>query len=70
MTRIRLAIYRYQTEGLSLAKAASLAGVSWAQMKDMLTEQGVQLRLGPDGMEEALEEVDALRNHFGASCRR
>jgi len=28
--RIQLAVHRYQTEGLSLAKAASLAGVSWA----------------------------------------
>ena len=38
--RIQLAIHRYQTEKLSLAKAASLAGVGWAQMKDILLELG------------------------------
>ena len=40
--RIRLAVHRYQTEEISLAKAASLAGVSWAQMKDILLEHGIQ----------------------------
>lgn len=34
------------TEDISLAKAASLAGVSWAQMRDILVEQGIQPRLG------------------------
>ena len=41
--RIQLAVHRYQTEEISLAKAASLAGVSWAQMKDILVERGIQL---------------------------
>ena len=36
-----LAVYRYQHEAISLAKAASLAGVSWAQMKEILLEQGI-----------------------------
>ncbi|EDN70389.1 conserved hypothetical protein [Beggiatoa sp. PS] len=39
--RIQLAIYRFQTENLSLAKVASLTGVSWAQMKDILIERGI-----------------------------
>jgi predicted HTH domain antitoxin len=43
--RIQLAIHHYQTEAISLAKAASLAGVSWAQMKDILLERGIQPRL-------------------------
>jgi len=46
--RVSLAVYRYQMEDMSLAKAASLAGVSWAQMRDMLLERGVQPRLGPE----------------------
>ncbi|HYE77694.1 MAG TPA: UPF0175 family protein, partial [bacterium] len=29
--QIQLAVHRYQTEELSLTKAADLAGVSWAQ---------------------------------------
>ena len=62
--RVRLAIHRYQTEEISLAKAASLAGVSWAQMKDILVVHGIQPRLGPGTLEDAEQEVRALREHF------
>ena len=62
--RIQLAVHRYQTEEISLAKAASLAGVSWAQMKDILVERGIQPRLGPETIEEAEEEVRTLRDYF------
>jgi len=58
--RIQLAAYRYQTEGLSLAKAAELAGVSWAQMKEILLEKGIAPRLGPETVEEAEAEAQAL----------
>lgn len=59
--RIALAVYRYQTEKISLAKAASMAGVSFDRMKDILVSRGVQLRLGPETLEEAREEVKAMR---------
>ena len=62
--RIQLAIHRYQTEKLSLAKAASLAGVSWAQMKDIILKRGVQPRLGPETLEEAEKEAQSLRDYF------
>jgi len=62
--RVRLAIHRYQTERVSLAKAATLAGVSWAQMKDILIAHGVQPRLGPGTLEDAEQEVNALREYF------
>jgi predicted HTH domain antitoxin len=61
--RIQLAVYRYQTEGLSLAIAASMAGVSWAQMKDILMEHGIQVRT----VEEAAEEAQVLREYFQGS---
>jgi predicted HTH domain antitoxin len=60
--RIQLAVYRYQTEDLSLAKAADLAGVSWAQMRDILLEKGIAPKLGPETIEEAEKEVGALRD--------
>jgi predicted HTH domain antitoxin len=60
--RIQLAAFRYRTEDLSLAKAAELAGVSWAQMKEILLEKGIPLRLGPESVEEAEEETKALRS--------
>lgn len=62
--RIQVAVHRYQTEDLSLARAASLAGVSWAQMKEILLEKGIQPRLGPESVEEARREVEVLREFF------
>jgi len=62
--RVQLAIHRYQTETLSLAEAASLAGVSWAQMRDILVENGIQPRLGPETLDEAQAEVAVLREYF------
>ena len=45
-------------------KPASLAGVSWAQMKDILLEHGVQPRLGPETLEEAEMEAQTLRDYL------
>lgn len=57
-------MHRYINENISLAKAANLAGVSWAQMKKILLERGVQPMLGAETPEEAKAEIDALRQHF------
>ncbi|RIK25135.1 MAG: hypothetical protein DCC55_40830 [Chloroflexi bacterium] len=66
--RIQLAIHRYLNEDISLAKAASLAGVSWAQMKEILLERGIQPLLGPETVEEARAEYAALREHFDTAA--
>jgi predicted HTH domain antitoxin len=66
--RIQLAVHRYQSEEISLAKAAGLAGVSWAQMKDILLERGIQPRLGVQTLEEAEKEAQALRDYFQAQA--
>ncbi len=65
--KIQLAIYRYKKENISLAKAASLAGVSWAQMKDILLENGVSLRLGVETLAEAKNDIQALRQELEAT---
>jgi predicted HTH domain antitoxin len=62
--QIQSAIRRYQEEGLSLAKAAELARVSWAQMREILLEQGIQPALGPATLEEAQAGVDTLRRYL------
>ena len=62
--RIELAIYRYQTEDISLAKAANLAGVSFDRMKVLMLQRGVQLRLGPVDDAEIREEVASLERLF------
>jgi predicted HTH domain antitoxin len=59
--RIDVAVYRYRTEGLSVAKAAALAGISFDRMKEILADRGVSLRLGPETLEEARAELDALQ---------
>jgi len=58
--RIDVAIHRYLTEDLSLAKAAALAGVSYDRMKEILSARGVTLRLGPETVEDALQEIADL----------
>ena len=58
--RVELAIHRYQTEEISLAKAAHLAGLSFDRMKALLVQRGIQPRLGPADEAEAREEVAAL----------
>ncbi len=64
--RIAAAVYRYQHEPITLAKAASLAGVSLERMKDELASRGIQPRLGPATLEEAHAEVAAVENVFRA----
>jgi predicted HTH domain antitoxin len=63
--RLDVAVHRYRTEELSVARAAALAGVSFDRMKDVLAERGVPLRLGPQTEEEARAELDALRGMRG-----
>ena len=62
--RIPLAISRYQNEDISLAKAASLAGVSWAQMREIWVVRVIQPRLGPETIAEIEEEVQVLERYF------
>jgi len=59
--RIEVAVHRYRTEGLSVARAAALAGVCFDRMKEILAERGVPLRLGPETLEEARAELAALQ---------
>jgi predicted HTH domain antitoxin len=59
--RINLAVHCYQNELISLAQAASEAGVSWAHMREMLLERGIQPYLGLETLEEAEREIAVLR---------
>ena len=68
--RLELAIYRYQTEDISLAKAANLAGISFDRMKAVLLQRGVQLRLGPVDDAEIQEKVATLERLFDDSRAR
>ncbi|MDM8532731.1 UPF0175 family protein [Anaerolineales bacterium HSG25] len=63
--QLNFAVYRYQhDEELTLAKAANLAGVSFEQMKEILTQRGVPLRLGPTSVAEAQAEIEIMERWF------
>lgn len=68
--RIELAIHRYQTEDISLAKAAHLAGISFDAMKALLVQRGIQLRLGPADEQEARQEIAGMVRILAESDRR
>ncbi len=48
----------YKEEKVSLAKAASIAGVSLAGMKEILMEKGIKIRLGVEGVRELKEDCE------------
>jgi predicted HTH domain antitoxin len=54
--RKKLAIYRYQNEDITLAKAAEIAGVSFITMKNILIDNGIEPELGPKTFEQARQE--------------
>lgn len=58
--RVELALYCYQTEELSLAKAAQVAGLSFDSFKALLVQRGIQPRLGPADEQDARQELAAL----------
>ena len=51
----------YRQEKVSLAKAASIAGVSIIRMKKILIEKGIKPRLGVEGVKELYEDYETLK---------
>jgi predicted HTH domain antitoxin len=54
--KMKLALYRYQNEDISIGKAAEIAGVCWEDMKRILIKNGIRPKLGPETIEEARQE--------------
>ena len=65
--RIELAVHNYQNQSISLAKAAHIAGLSFDGMKEILVSRGIQLRLGPQDEQEAMEEVESMEHILAGS---
>ena len=66
--RLELAIHRYRSEAISLAKAAALAGVSWERMREILLSRGIQPLLGPETEAEAIKEIEAMERIVHANA--
>lgn len=56
-----IAVSLYREEKASLAKAASIAGVSSTTMKQILNERGILIRLGVEGPGELKEDYETLK---------
>jgi len=60
--RIAAAVSLYDDEEISLGTAARLAGVTRFEMRDILREDGIELRVGPKDMDAASDEIETARN--------
>ena len=60
--RIAAAVSLYEDESITLGTAARLAGVNRFEMRELLREEGIELRFGPEDMDAAREEIDVARN--------
>jgi predicted HTH domain antitoxin len=60
--RVAAAVALYREEDITLGTAARLADVNRFEMRDILREEGVELRISPEDMTDAREEIDTARN--------
>ncbi|MDQ2072370.1 UPF0175 family protein [Haloarcula sp. H-GB4] len=60
--RIAAAVSLYEDEAITLGTAARLAGMNRFEMRDVLREEGIELRFGPEDMDAARDEIDVARN--------
>jgi len=60
--RIAAAVSLYADGEITLGTAARLADVNRFEMRDILREEGVKLRIGPEDMAAAQDEIDAARD--------
>ncbi|MBE0520655.1 MAG: UPF0175 family protein [Candidatus Methanoperedenaceae archaeon] len=56
-----IAIELYRQEKVSIAKAASIAGLSSTSMKKLLIERGINPKLGVEGVKELKEDYETLK---------
>jgi len=62
-----IAIRRYVNQEISLGKAAHLAGLALEEMKELLLGRKIEVRLGPETIEQLDRETDVLRRSLGES---
>ena len=58
--RIDIAVNAYNDDKISLGKASEIAGITQEEMKQLLLQRGIKLRLGPKSKKEIEEEIQAL----------
>lgn len=63
--KIEVAIKAYEDGEVSLAKAGEMAGLNYEEMRDILVQRGIKLKLGCKNKKEAKEEVRAIKEALG-----
>lgn len=61
--RLEIAITQYQKEDISLGKAASVAGISIEEMRELLSERDIPVK-GAASVKEVKEDAENIRNSF------
>lgn len=59
--RIAAAVSLYDAGEISLGRAARLASLNRFEMRDVLLEHDIELRLGPEDIEDARDEIETAR---------
>ncbi len=57
---MELAVHTYQHSGISLSKAAHLAGLCFEEMKNLLLIRGIKIDLGPDSKEGIESDAEII----------
>ncbi len=68
--KLKIAMYRYQTEEITLGKAAEIAGVSMETIKRFLMKNGMRPRLGPETIEEARRDYLTIKKFLDERDRK
>ncbi len=55
--KVKMLVNAYAAGDISLGRAAALLGVSQEEMKDILREAGVSIHLGPQTIQECLDDA-------------
>ncbi|PSG99742.1 MAG: hypothetical protein BRC28_03120 [Nanohaloarchaea archaeon SW_4_43_9] len=58
--RLELAVELYEEEKISLGRAAELADLSYEEIKEELSGRGIEIRRGPESVEEMEEDSENL----------
>ena len=58
--KIEIAVEKYKQQGVSLGKAADIAGISLEEMKEILKDRGISLK-GPRSIKEIHEDAKQAR---------
>lgn len=61
---VDVAIKMYKSGEISLGRAAEIAGVGYEDMRQILHGRGIKIKIGPENVSEANEELENIRKNI------